>query len=180
MLPFWCILFIKQIIPMAVASFNGFHCIMCLLHCTPGWSVHDDATPAPGTLYHAGQPCCTSGPQARQTAIYRRHRYRILRGSVGQYMMTLPQHLEPFTMQDNPAVLVALRHGRLPYTDDTDIVYRRHRYRIQTTQISYTDDTDIVYRRHRYRISGMFLLKTPSNPEFNKTKECQCSYIYFL
>ena len=41
---------------------------------------------------------------------------------VGQYMMTLPQHLEPFTMQDNPAVLVALRHGRLPYTDDTGII----------------------------------------------------------
>jgi hypothetical protein len=39
---------------------------------------------------------------------------------IGQYMMTLPQHLEPFTMQDNPAVLVALKHGRLPYTDETD------------------------------------------------------------
>jgi hypothetical protein len=36
-------------------------------------------------------------------------------------MMTLPQHLEPFTMQDNPAVLVALKHGRLPYTDETDV-----------------------------------------------------------
>jgi hypothetical protein len=34
-------------------------------------------------------------------------------------MMTLPQHLEPFTMQDNPAVLVALKHGKLPYTDET-------------------------------------------------------------
>ena len=40
---------------------------------------------------------------------------------IGQYMMTLPQHLEPFTMQDSPAVLVALKHGRLPYTDDTDV-----------------------------------------------------------
>ncbi|XP_052083064.1 conserved oligomeric Golgi complex subunit 7-like [Mytilus californianus] len=40
---------------------------------------------------------------------------------IGQYMMTLPQHLEPFTMQDNPAVLVALKHGRLPYTDETDV-----------------------------------------------------------
>lgn len=40
---------------------------------------------------------------------------------IGQYMMTLPQHLEPFTMQDNPAVLVALKHGRLPYTDETEI-----------------------------------------------------------
>lgn len=33
--------------------------------------------------------------------------------------MTLPQHLEPFTMQDNPSVLVALKHGKLPYTDET-------------------------------------------------------------
>ncbi|KAL5022636.1 hypothetical protein ScPMuIL_001791 [Solemya velum] len=37
---------------------------------------------------------------------------------IGQFMMTLPQHLEPFTMQDNPAVLVALKHGKLPYTDE--------------------------------------------------------------
>ncbi|KAK3085428.1 hypothetical protein FSP39_003139 [Pinctada imbricata] len=40
---------------------------------------------------------------------------------IGQYMMTLPQHLEPFTMQDNPAVLVALKHGKLPYTDETEL-----------------------------------------------------------
>ena len=33
--------------------------------------------------------------------------------------MTLPQHLEPFTMEDNTAVLVALKHGKLPYTDET-------------------------------------------------------------
>ena len=35
--------------------------------------------------------------------------------------MTLPQHLEPFTMEDNPSVLIALKHGRLPYTDETGI-----------------------------------------------------------
>ncbi|XP_056005871.1 conserved oligomeric Golgi complex subunit 7-like isoform X3 [Ostrea edulis] len=40
---------------------------------------------------------------------------------VGQYLMTLPQHLEPFTMQDNPSVLVALKHGKLPYTDETEL-----------------------------------------------------------
>ena len=33
--------------------------------------------------------------------------------------MTLPQHLEPFTMEDNTTVLVALKHGKLPYTDET-------------------------------------------------------------
>lgn len=40
---------------------------------------------------------------------------------VGQFLMTLPQHLEPFTMQDNPSVLVALKHGKLPYTDETEL-----------------------------------------------------------
>lgn len=40
---------------------------------------------------------------------------------IGQYMMTLPQHLEPFTMQDNPAVIVALKHGKLPYTDEMEL-----------------------------------------------------------
>ncbi|RUS78612.1 hypothetical protein EGW08_013618 [Elysia chlorotica] len=36
---------------------------------------------------------------------------------VGQYLMTLPQHLDPFTLQDSPALVVALKHGRLPYTN---------------------------------------------------------------
>ncbi|KAL4234116.1 Golgi transport complex subunit 7 [Mactra antiquata] len=40
---------------------------------------------------------------------------------IGQFLMTLPQHLEPFTMEDNPAVLVALKYGKLPYTDETSI-----------------------------------------------------------
>ncbi|XP_060568016.1 conserved oligomeric Golgi complex subunit 7-like isoform X2 [Ruditapes philippinarum] len=38
---------------------------------------------------------------------------------IGQFLMTLPQHLEPFTMEDNQAVLVALKYGKLPYTDET-------------------------------------------------------------
>lgn len=38
---------------------------------------------------------------------------------IGQFLMTLPQHLEPFTLEDNPAVLVALKYGKLPYTDET-------------------------------------------------------------
>ncbi|XP_014785708.1 conserved oligomeric Golgi complex subunit 7 isoform X1 [Octopus bimaculoides] len=40
---------------------------------------------------------------------------------VGQYLMTLPQLLEPYIIQDNQAVTVALQHGRLPYTEDQDI-----------------------------------------------------------
>ncbi|GAB1599817.1 conserved oligomeric Golgi complex subunit 7-like [Argonauta hians] len=40
---------------------------------------------------------------------------------VGQYLMTLPQLLEPYIIQDNQAVTVALQHGRLPYTEDQGI-----------------------------------------------------------
>ncbi|XP_013416401.1 conserved oligomeric Golgi complex subunit 7 [Lingula anatina] len=39
---------------------------------------------------------------------------------VGQYLMTIPQHLEPFTTQDNPALLVAVKHGKLPYTEEQE------------------------------------------------------------
>ena len=35
---------------------------------------------------------------------------------VGQYLLTLPQQLEPFTLQDNPALIVALKYGKLPHT----------------------------------------------------------------
>ena len=37
---------------------------------------------------------------------------------IGQYLMTLPQHLDPFTVQDSPALTVALRHSKLPYTSE--------------------------------------------------------------
>jgi len=40
---------------------------------------------------------------------------------IGQYLMTLPQHLDPFTVQDSPALTVALRHSKLPYTSDQGI-----------------------------------------------------------
>ncbi|CAH1780014.1 unnamed protein product [Owenia fusiformis] len=40
---------------------------------------------------------------------------------IGQYLMTLPQQLEPFTMQDNPALIVALKHGKLPFTDIQEV-----------------------------------------------------------
>uniref|UniRef100_A0A0B7AI87 Conserved oligomeric Golgi complex subunit 7 n=1 Tax=Arion vulgaris TaxID=1028688 RepID=A0A0B7AI87_9EUPU len=40
---------------------------------------------------------------------------------VGQYLMTLPQHLDPFTLQDSPALTAALKHGRLPYTNHQEV-----------------------------------------------------------
>ncbi len=36
---------------------------------------------------------------------------------IGDYLLTLPQLLEPFTSQDSPALSAALRDGRLPYPD---------------------------------------------------------------
>ena len=30
--------------------------------------------------------------------------------------MTLPQQLDPFTLDDNPTLAVALKHSKLPYT----------------------------------------------------------------
>ncbi|XP_005105726.1 conserved oligomeric Golgi complex subunit 7 [Aplysia californica] len=40
---------------------------------------------------------------------------------VGQYLMTLPQHLDPFTLQESPALITALKHGRLPYTNHQEL-----------------------------------------------------------
>jgi len=40
---------------------------------------------------------------------------------VGQYLMTLPQHLDPFTLQESPALIIAMKHGRMPYTNHQDL-----------------------------------------------------------
>lgn len=41
---------------------------------------------------------------------------------IGQYLMTLPQQLDPFTLDDNPTLAIALKHSKLPYTaEQTDI-----------------------------------------------------------
>lgn len=41
---------------------------------------------------------------------------------IGQYLMTLPQHIEPFALEENPALHTALKHGKLPYTSEHDTV----------------------------------------------------------
>jgi len=41
---------------------------------------------------------------------------------IGQYLLTLPQNFEPFTMQDNANLVVALhKGGKLPYLDEKDL-----------------------------------------------------------
>ncbi|XP_046553450.1 conserved oligomeric Golgi complex subunit 7-like [Haliotis rubra] len=39
---------------------------------------------------------------------------------IGQYLMTLPQHLDPFTLQDSSTLTIALKHGKLPFTDEQE------------------------------------------------------------
>lgn len=36
---------------------------------------------------------------------------------IGDYLLTLPQQLEPFTSQDSPSLVAALQRGHLPYMD---------------------------------------------------------------
>ena len=45
---------------------------------------------------------------------------------IGQFLLTLPQHPEPFNMQDNPSVIVALKCGKLPFTDDETCQYHMY------------------------------------------------------
>lgn len=40
---------------------------------------------------------------------------------IGQYLLTLPQNFEPFTMHDSNNLLIALRKGKLPYLDEKDL-----------------------------------------------------------
>lgn len=41
---------------------------------------------------------------------------------IGQYILTLPQNLEPFTMQDNTYLVISLKKGKLPYLDEKDLI----------------------------------------------------------
>ena len=45
---------------------------------------------------------------------------------IGDYLLTLPQQLEPFTSQESPALITALKHGHLPFppTDGTSTLHR--------------------------------------------------------
>ena len=40
---------------------------------------------------------------------------------IGQYLLTLPQNFESFTMQGNDNLIVALHKGKLPYLDVKDL-----------------------------------------------------------
>lgn len=38
---------------------------------------------------------------------------------IGQYLLTLPQNFEPFIMQDNYELVLALKYGKLPYLEES-------------------------------------------------------------
>ena len=40
---------------------------------------------------------------------------------IGQYLLTLPQNFEPFTMQENSNLVIALKKGKLPFLDEQDL-----------------------------------------------------------
>lgn len=40
---------------------------------------------------------------------------------IGQYLLTLPQNLEPFTMQDNSNLVTALKNGKLPFLEEQEL-----------------------------------------------------------
>ncbi|KFM79726.1 Conserved oligomeric Golgi complex subunit 7, partial [Stegodyphus mimosarum] len=39
---------------------------------------------------------------------------------VGQYLMTIPQHIEPFILRDNPALHTALKNCNMPHSVEQD------------------------------------------------------------
>ena len=49
---------------------------------------------------------------------------RIFYQKIGDYLLTLPQQLEPFITQDNPGLAAAMKAGNLPFPDIQGIVVR--------------------------------------------------------
>ena len=43
---------------------------------------------------------------------------------IGQYLMSLPLHLEPFVTQEDPALEVALHAGKLPFPPEQGYWHR--------------------------------------------------------
>jgi len=44
----------------------------------------------------------------------------------GQYLLTLPLQLEPFTLEENPSLIAALKHGKLPHATEQDLSSAEH------------------------------------------------------
>ena len=45
---------------------------------------------------------------------------------IGDYLLTLPQQLEPFITQENPALEVAMKAGNLPFPDLEGLYHLLH------------------------------------------------------
>ena len=57
-------------------------------------------------------------------------------GQVGQYLMTLPQHLEPFMTQHDPTLGRALQSGVMPYRLVSLSVETRHGFTTITHSVA--------------------------------------------
>ena len=49
---------------------------------------------------------------------------------IGQYLLTLPQNFEPFTMQDSAQLIIALKNGKLPYLEEKGINLQAVKFQI--------------------------------------------------
>ncbi len=80
------------------------------IHCNPSqfklWSSNDqNNVMSSSVVNHLSLPLFSLTPQEYITKI-------------GQYLLTLPQNFEPFAMQDNAQLIIALKYGKLPYLDE--------------------------------------------------------------
>ncbi|GAB6032203.1 Golgi transport complex subunit 7 [Chamberlinius hualienensis] len=45
---------------------------------------------------------------------------------VGQYLMTIPQHIDPFIIRDNPAIHIGFKMGKLPFSEGKELSQGEH------------------------------------------------------
>merc|ERR1712130_105906 len=84
------------------ATFNiMFHPISCQLELVPGLELWAAQTAGEGTMESSALPDFSFSPGEYITC-------------VGEYLMTLPQHLEPYMSQDNAALCRAFRESVFP------------------------------------------------------------------
>merc|ERR1712210_195657 len=91
------------------ATFNiMFHPISCQLELVPGLELWAAQTTGEGTMESSTLPDFSFSPGEYITC-------------VGEYLMTLPQHLEPVMSVDSPALVRALRLGVFPGCSESGV-----------------------------------------------------------
>ena len=54
-------------------------------------------------------------------------------------MMTVPQQLEAFSLEDNPALMVAVKHGKLPFCAEQGIMFTKEHISLSILCIRYNN-----------------------------------------